>query len=170
MTKFVFDAALLERAERMRMPVRRRHPPGATAEEIDRATRFDLEHSRGARDEFLADFDVRFADSRGWSVAKKAATVAAMYFGTMKEADHGTLPPALARLDAAIVRATSFRNGQGSGIPEAIVVHATLPLLDVQAAAGLLKTAGLRPERLPFSVVNPRGAHALLVIRAPRMR
>jgi hypothetical protein len=170
MTEFAFDAALLERAERVRTPVRRSARPGATPEEIDRATLFDREHSRGVRADFLDGCDAKFAESRGWMVSKKPSTVAAMYFGTAKVTDHGALPAVLQRLVDTTLRCTAFRSGAGSGIPNALLVHSTLPLAEITTAAGVLKTAGLRPEKLPFSVVNPRGAYALLIVKATRVQ
>lgn len=168
MSRFDFDANLLEAAERHRQPLRRRAAPDATPEEIDRQTKFDRAHRTMLREEFLLDADVRFADSRGWMVAKKPSSIKAMFFGTTKDADHGVLPPPLARLEEATVRLSSFRSGPGAGIPEAILVHAALPLAELQAAANVLKTYGLRPERLPFSFVNPRGAFALLIVKATK--
>ncbi len=161
---FVFGPTLLEKCEAMRTPGPSRNVPGETEEARDRRRAMDLAHRQSVREVWLQEIHEQYAQSRGWMVSPKPFSLASLYFNARDVESHA-LHPALKKFEAASMMTVVLRVGRGSAMPDAVLYHVALRAVEVEQACGILKTAGCRVERLPFSFLAPISLHAVLVKR-----
>jgi hypothetical protein len=157
-----FDAKLLERIERIRRPGVIQSIPGETVEDRDRRVALARLHRATIRDNLLADLHAEWADANGFIISPTPAPIATLYFNTSRVEDLAALPKCVQLLEDRSLCTVAFRNGLGRTRPH-MLYHVVAHPQEIAAAIEALHRVGCRPQKLPFSFVNPRGAIAVLV-------
>jgi hypothetical protein len=162
--EFVFDADVLARCERHRMPGPKAPYADLPPDERDRRWTADRLHRACLRDQELRALHEAFAASHGWRLTELPYALGALAFRSKHRAEWGELLPPLPALEESALAVVWMRPpGPGGGVPAAALLHTLLPQRVVIEARTRLAALGAATEVLPFSFLNPRMATALLI-------